>query len=269
MKTNALIRLILSTLTIFSAGAVGTVSVMSILSDIVTNPGSFTATENVIAPDTLDIAGAYQVYLNGSATPEPTNDVTLSAGDVAVVKATITNFGNVSTWIRDTFVYEGSTYLSVASGEHTASEFEDGTAWPATGIYHWWGMGDEGVTGDSSGYETSVRVLNGTGVGAQIETIGNAPQALIDSITSTVPAQYQDEYFANLFVGSNSYTVAFSAYFDPEIATDGGEIATFSVAKTEALQYRDNNSIVPGTHCIPMVGCTDDWSVVVSSPIGL
>lgn len=265
MKKSILARLLISATCLFTAGAVGTVGVLSILSDVVVNDGTFTATENY----PLDIAGAYQVYINGSITPEATNDVTLEPGDVAVVKATITNYGSASAWVTDSiqssFPTANNFYLSTACGEFTAADFEDGSVsnTPSTCL-------GGAVGGDETtfivGKSTTIRVLNGTGTNAQIETPANAPESLIADVDAMFPVSGYNEA---MFIGSNSYSVAYTFYFDPDTAATSGEAVSFD-AKTVALQYRNNNSLFPVYTCDeadPPV-CTSPWDVVVSYPIG-
>lgn len=262
MKTGILAKLLISATFIFTAGAIGTVGVLSMLSDVVTNTGTLTVAENVINTDTLDIAGAYQVYLNGSLTPEATNNVTLNPGDAVVVKATITNFGNASAWVKDEFTYAIPTDLYFHTGEYTGAQFEAGLAPQSTGIYSFGGANET-----LAQYGTTTRVLNGTGTNAQIETPSNATAELKADVNVGFPIYGYNEA---MFIGNNSYEVAYTFYFDADTATSGSKTVDFT-AKTMAVEYRANNTAFPRTTCDagdPPV-CTGPWTVVVSSPVGL
>lgn len=262
MKAGLLAKILISAGCVFTAGAIGTVGVLSVLSDVVTTTGSITAASNVLSTDTLDIAGAYQVYLNGSSTPEATNNVTLNPGDVAVVKATITNYGNASAWVKDEFSYSAISPFSFHTGEHTAAEFEAGLGSSTSDIYIFGGANAESVA-----YGTTTRVVKGTGTGAQIETPANATTELKADVNVGNPIYGYNEA---MFTNGNSYTLAYSVYFDPDTATTGSEVLNFT-AKTSALEYRANNLAFPKTTCDagdPPV-CTGPWTVVVSSPVGL
>lgn len=199
--------------------------VIAYFSDSISKSGDLTS-------GTLDITGSYNFYVNGSQTPVD-SVANLNPGDVVVVKATISNVGNKSAWVREVFSLDSVDpaivpYISIYSGEYTTAE-----------------LGPNGS--DLSAYllaitpggnsVTANRVLNGTGDNAEVETGGS----------------YN-------YVGSNTYDVSFSVYFSHTAPNEAqGKSLTLTV-KTQALQFRNNDGAEPTETA---------WDAVVTTAFGL
>ena len=165
-----------------------------------------------IVTGSLDLRGNYLFYVNGSTTPVQSLS-NLSPGDVIVAKATITNNGNKSAWVREgikiTAEDELMPFLSVYMGEKTAAAIEGA---PIT----------DRLTLTNGIAFTLNRVLNGSGEGAETET--------------------HESY--NI-IGDYRYDAAFTLYFSTEAdETTKNKTLSFAVI-TQALQYRNNNTSEP------------------------
>ncbi|MDR1032798.1 MAG: hypothetical protein LBL84_02170 [Candidatus Nomurabacteria bacterium] len=252
-KLHSKRKAVISAISLVGAVGVLVFGVLALLSDIIIDEGSFTAAANT---ETLDISGQYHVYLNGAL--QPTNHVTVQPDDVVVVKATITNYGSKSAWLNNYAeikeqAVDSGIFVRTACGERTKQEMIDD--WSNSSGYSYaecmgigGGFDEQGRFLTGSNY--ALRVINGTGGGADVETVGNAQPGLLSD--PGYPGSV-------LFVGSNSFTVAFTYYFHPTHATVGGEVVTFDV-RTMAAQYRGNNSAIPDY---------TTWETVVSTPQGL
>jgi len=167
-------------------------SMFSFFSDVVTGGGE-------VVSGTLDIEGTYVITVNGEEASN-LNIENFNPGDVMVIKATVTNSGNKSAWIRDIITIDVdpalASYIEIFEGEVTVSEMS--TA--------------EKVTLDENGiFSTTPKIINGTGTGAEEETNG---------ITEFVAV----------------YTIYFSETATNEAQ---GKSINFT-AVTQALQYRNN-----------------------------
>ncbi|MCL1839808.1 hypothetical protein FWF89_02300 [Candidatus Saccharibacteria bacterium] len=235
--------------------AIVTVGVISLLSDIVTNNGLFKAVPNTSGLE-LDIGGRYEMYRGGSnyegVVTESGGYIEMAPGDIMVLKATITSYGPASAWVRDILDYGGSnvdSFLRYGCGELTVEDFLQPTFEEdqiSVGC-----MAE--LSGDSGQWTGTVRtptqVLNGI---SETENDSNAPG----------PLKLDTNYSSDLFIGTTSYEAIFTVWFDPDIATSGNEII-WVVLKTEAMQYRENNSHVPMNY-------NDvDWQEVVLLPVGI
>jgi hypothetical protein len=167
-------------------------SMFSFFSDVVTGDGE-------VVSGTLDIEGTYVITVNGEEASGLSID-NFNPGDVIVIKATVTNSGNKSAWIRDVITIDVdpalTSFIEIFEGEVTVAEMS--TA--------------EKITLDENGtYSTTPAIINGTGTGAEEETNG---------ITEFVAV----------------YTIYFS---DTATNEAQGKSINFT-AVTQALQYRNN-----------------------------
>lgn len=175
-------------------------------SDLFTKSGKVTA-------GTLKINGTYTFFVNGNETH--IEDIkNLNPGDIIVVNGTITNQGNKSAWVRDTFTFENAElflpYLEVYSYAFTQAELASGVA------------NDYLLTLNDNTAVSGNAVINGSGEDAETET-------------------GEDYYYLN----ESSYTVSYTIYFLPSATNETqGEIFTFTVG-VQALQFRNNNATEP------------------------
>jgi hypothetical protein len=171
------------------------------------------------ASSTLDITGDYQKYLNGSDTPTDAV-VNFAPGDVIVVKATITNAGFESAWVRDFIEFtdyaDADLYnaLKIYKGEKTRAELAAADSDLLEG-------GVDGI------FALPTAILDGTGEGANPET-----DLTIDDTT----------YEA---IGGNTYSAAFTIYFDHNAGNAAQDKTVAFTVKTQALQFRNNNTAAP------------------------
>lgn len=191
------------TLVLFVLGfAVLLAPLFSYFSDFVTGSGTVQA-------GTLDIDGTYEMYVNGATEPI-TSLENFNPGDVVVVKATITNSGNKSAYLRD-IIEMGTTGLAsisgaieVFAGEVAQEDVDDATALTIT---------DGQIIGE-------IVVVDGTGTDAETEAVGDEPLAL----------------------ESNVYEFVYTIYFSKDAGNEAQGLALDLTFKTEALQYRNNTS---------------------------
>ncbi|MDR3263807.1 MAG: M73 family metallopeptidase [Clostridiales bacterium] len=172
-------------------------------SDIIIGKGTATA-------GTLDLSGSYALYVNGD-TNAVSSVENFNPGDVIVVKATITNAGNKSAWVRDIIDISGSDgdilpFINVYIGEKTQAGLEIDDTTDLLNL-------NAGV------YATAAMVIDGSGSNAEKET-------------------------ARESIGDYTYDVVFTVYFLPTATNDAQDKALDIYVATQALQYR-NNQIVP------------------------
>jgi len=192
-------KILVGFLFLFTAVCLVGGTLFAYFSDYISGTGTVTA-------GTLDITGNYQYYVNGSGTAV-TSIANFNPGDVVVVKATVTNTGNKSAWVRDIIDFGTldagiAPYIKLYEGEKTLAGI---TGAPTTDL----------LTLTAGKYTTPVRIIDGTGTGAETETGSDA-------------------------IGANTYNVTFTIYFDT-VATNSaqGKSVNFT-SKTEAVQYRNN-----------------------------
>ena len=198
-------------------------SLAAFFSDMLSDDGGVTT-------GTLDIAGGYSFYVNGdeSAVNSVAN---FNPGDVIVARATVTNKGNKSAWVRDGIVIpadaENTPYLmpfiDVYAGAKTAAEIK---AAPADGK----------LTASDGYYYSPNRVINGSGENAEVEE--------------------GEDYN---FIGESYYTVQFTIYFRTDADNSAQNKTLGFTAFTQALQYRNNNAAEPDNAA---------WGTVVTAPFG-
>lgn len=180
-------------------GALITGTLFAYFSDLVVGNGTVTA-------GTLDISGEYKIYVNSSSTAEATNTLSnFNPGDVVVIKATITNDGTKSAWIRDGITLDGTLFgvnvpststsvISVYAGEVAPGDIATSTP----------------LTLTSGSYYSTAAIINGS----------------VESETG----------------GVTTYPSAYTIYFNA-LADNAAQNQTLSIAaKTQALQYRNNTS---------------------------
>jgi Camelysin metallo-endopeptidase. len=194
-------KVLLGFLLLFTAVCIVGGTLFAYFSDYISGNGTVTA-------GTLDISGTYQYYVNGDSTPV-TSITNFNPGDVVVVKATVTNSGNKSAWVRDIIDFGTldagiAPYIKLYEGEKTLTGI---TGAPTTDL----------LTLTAGKYTTSVRILDGTGTGAETETGANA-------------------------IGANTYNVVFTIYFDKTATNSAQGKSVDFTSKTEAVQYRNNTT---------------------------
>lgn len=185
-KTIALLLFVISFVMIIGTS-------LAYFSDVVKGTGTLKA-------GTLDITGSLEMYVNRSETPV-TSIENFNPGDIVVVKTNITNGGNKSAHIRTVLNSATSTFtpgmVKIASGEKTATQME------------------ELSTSMTIPFESTPKIINGTGANAETETNG-----------------------------VTKYEEVFTLYFD-EAATNAEQGKTLTLDFTvQAMQYRNNSTPV-------------------------
>ena len=160
-----------------------------------------------ITAGTLNLTGSYTFKQNGGASV--TTVPNFNPGDVVTVEATVTNTGNKSAWIRDVIDFgtidpDIAEYIKIYAGVKTAAQIE---AAPTTDV----------LTLTAGKFVSVNKIIDGTGTAAETETGADA-------------------------LGTNVKTVAYTVYFDKAALNKAqGKAITF-VAKTQAIQYRNNTT---------------------------
>ena len=179
--------------------------IAAFFSDIIKDSGDVTT-------GTLDLTGQYTFYMNGS-TESATGITNFNPGDVIVIKATVSNAGNKSAWVRDGITVTADAafipFLDVYAGEKTAAAI---TVNPEA---------DKLTMADNTVY-TATRVLNGSGEGAEIE---------------------EDDRYD--LIDAASYNVAFTLYFRTDADNSAQGKSLNFIAFTQGLQFRNNSGSEP------------------------
>ncbi|AMC92739.1 hypothetical protein AOC36_01665 [Erysipelothrix larvae] len=175
-------------------------SLVAYFSDKVTGEASITA-------GTLDIDGTYELYYNGSEEKVPDNKLlNFNPGDYVVVKASFTNGGTKSAWIRNSIGLTGGL-AELTTGEGT----------PVILVYE--GEVTSNFTPQNAKNLTSNSYISGTKV---------------------IEGSAEKEPEVN---GVEKYEVTYTIYFSPDAGNNAQRKDLELTLQTEALQYRNNKDI--------------------------